>query len=71
VLIRTAQFSSKQINVEPVTDIDVDGKEVAKHLASALRFKTNHIRIQQNWMARSFLLSINISKRLFQKFTMY
>lgn len=40
VLIRTIQFSSKQIAVKSAVDIKVDEKKLASHLSGAVRFKT-------------------------------
>ncbi len=43
-LIRTALFTSKQVEVKPVPRISIDVKGAAKRLAGALRFKTvSHI----------------------------
>ncbi|MBU7016029.1 MAG: M20 family peptidase [Theionarchaea archaeon] len=39
VLVRTLQFTSKQVQVDPVVDIPVD-KEVGSHLSKAIHFKT-------------------------------
>ncbi|MCH8328385.1 MAG: M20/M25/M40 family metallo-hydrolase [Candidatus Marinimicrobia bacterium] len=40
VLVRTATFTSSQVEVEPVALIDVDADEAAQHLATALTFRT-------------------------------
>lgn len=40
VLVRTAQFTSKQIQVEPVTDTPVNEDEIAQRLSEAIQFKT-------------------------------
>lgn len=40
VLVRMAQFASRQVEVEPVTDIQIDAQQVAEHLVQALRFRT-------------------------------
>ncbi len=40
ILIRTALFTSKKINVQPVVDILIDGEQFPQHLAEALRFRT-------------------------------
>lgn len=40
VLVRTATVESKQIRVEPVTDLTVDANAVAQRLAGAVRFPT-------------------------------
>lgn len=40
VLVWTAQLTSRQVEVEPVTDIQIDAQQVAEHLAQALRFRT-------------------------------
>lgn len=40
LLVRTAQFESRQISAEPVTDIRIDTSAAAEHLARAVRFRT-------------------------------
>jgi len=40
ILIRTARFTSRQIEVEPAPDIPLNGEEAARHLSGALQFKT-------------------------------
>lgn len=55
VLIRTIQFSSRQINVEPITDIEIDEKEVAEHLSNAIRFKTISYKDTAKFDSKEFL----------------
>lgn len=40
VLVRTAQFTSKQVRVEPAPAVTLDAEAAAAHLANALRFPT-------------------------------
>jgi len=40
VLIKTAQFTSKQVDVKPATAVSVDEKIAAEHLARSLEFQT-------------------------------
>lgn len=40
IIIRTLKFTSRQVSVSPVTDIEVDGEKCGEHLAGAVRFKT-------------------------------
>ncbi len=39
ILVRTLQFTSKQVQVSPVVDVSVD-REVGNHLSKAIQFKT-------------------------------
>jgi carboxypeptidase PM20D1 len=40
LVVRTGRLASRQIEVEPVTEIEVDEEAVAEQLAGALRFRT-------------------------------
>ena len=40
LLIRTLRFSSKQIQVQPVTPVTLDRQALATRLAQALQFQT-------------------------------
>jgi carboxypeptidase PM20D1 len=40
LVVRTGRLASRQIEVEPVAEIEVDEEAVAEHLAGALRFRT-------------------------------
>jgi carboxypeptidase PM20D1 len=40
LLVRTARFTSRQVQVEPAQEVVVNAQDMAQHLAAALRFRT-------------------------------
>lgn len=55
LLIRTSLLTTKQIEVQPTTELDVDKGQMAHRLAKALRFKTISYQDSTKFNADSFL----------------
>jgi carboxypeptidase PM20D1 len=67
VLTRTFGMTSKQVKVEPVIDIEVDGKEAAEHLAQAIKFKTISFEESTPFDKEPFIGFHNSLERTFPK----
>ncbi len=54
LLIRTALFTSEQVDVPPAVDVDLDGDQMARRLAGALRFLTISNQDRSRFDAKAF-----------------
>jgi carboxypeptidase PM20D1 len=64
IVIRTLLFTSKQVQVEPVTDIAID-PEAVQHLSKALQFKTISYQDSQKMDKKEFLGLHNHLEKVF------
>lgn len=55
VLIRTALFKSRQVQMEPAQDVIINGKKAADHLAHSIRFQTISFQDRSQMNGEEFL----------------
>jgi len=55
ILIQTLRFTSKQVKVEPVTDVAVNAEEAAEHLSKAIQFKTISYQDPEQFDKKEFM----------------
>lgn len=67
VLIRTMRFTSKQIKADPVSDIVINTKDAAEHLAHGLRFRTISHQDPAQFPGKEFLGFHNYLEQIFPK----
>lgn len=55
LLIKSVQFESKQLSVQPIDQPELDNDQLASHLSQAIRFKTISSRDEDEWDYTEFL----------------